>query len=1151
VSYDVTRDDLPAGCLAIEASAGTGKTWTISHLVARLLLTEPQLELRQILVVTFTNAAADELAARIRRVLAACRAGGDGAADRLVALGEQALGGREAVRRRLDLCLAGLDELAVGTIHASCKRILERAAFACGEAFSADLAPDDSELVGAAVRDAWRARLWSDARLARLAAGWKIEDDIKLWQRWNRHPGTRIEPQFDLATVLDAVEAAAATVRREATPAAIADLRSWQWKSGKDPEPALRHLATGGDPLAALDDFTVLADPDESVFKKNHAVALTHPLIVACCRLVESIAVVRVAWLGWLCPHVAGLLRERQAVAGLWTQDDLLRRVRDALDRRPELASEVRRRWPVALIDEFQDTDPVQWEIFHRCYASADARLVLVGDPKQAIYRFRGADLDAYLQAIKGRELQRLTVNFRSDPRLVAAVQGLIGRTGAPFLEKRIDLPAVKGKDDSARGALDDGGAPLTVLLPVGEGGPPLDRTEVVASEIVALLANTRLGDRPVLPQDCAVLVRKGFQAREMQAALRARGVPASLAADGDVLDSPAAAELRRILTALARPRDATALRLALATRAWGLDAAAIAALVADDACWQTVADQVEDHHQRWQRHGLTAAIEAWDAAVGAAGRFALLADGERWLTDWRHAVEVLHAESAAARLRPAALLAWWDRRDAEDADSRRLRLEGDASTVRILTMHVAKGLEFPIVFCPYLGTSGSREDEGLLVKDAGGTRLVLGGPGLAAAEAQLAAEDDAEQLRLAYVALTRARVRCYTLWGMWDQKGHFHLPLQSALGWWLRPDDQEHAAWRTATGKGADGREALLAATYEPIQALMDAGVGISMRAARVSPQRWLAPTPEIIGDGLRRLPPEARARLDAPRVVTSFSGILGGEAGLERRHGDEPQLPATAEPTPPEGLRALARGADVGDILHKLLENWDFQADLTTDVAERFARMGIHASGPRQPYAAEPVAATVAALHALAALPITCDRRTLHLAAVPDRLRRAEWEFHLPLARVRPARVLALIEAHAAIPPALLAELPRLRETAPSGGFLKGFVDLLACADEAWWVLDWKSNHLGDRAEDYADDRLWPAMLQHGYLVQALLYLLALHRHLRHRLGAAYDWDRHVAGAAWIFLRGVDTGRGAWTWKPPLALVLALERELLAEQP
>ena len=1150
MSFDVTRDPLQSGFLAIEASAGTGKTWTLSHLVARLLLTEPELDLGKILVVTFTNASADELAARVRRVLGECRAaaagrsGATSAAQALVAAGEAACGGPAGVIARLDGCLGALDELAVGTIHAFCKQVLESAAFDCGEAFAAELAPDDSDLIADAVRDAWRTQLWGDPRMARFASSWTIEGDVKLWQRWNRRPGTRIEPAVTIADALEAASAAEAAVRSATTPQALALLRSWQWMKDHDPAEDLALLAAGGD-LSGLQ--ILIGDLTKTVFKKHLTAALAHPLLTACRRLTETAYQVRIAWLGWLCPAVAERLRTNQAVAGVWTQDDLLRRVRDALERRPQLAETVRKRWPIALIDEFQDTDPVQWEVFRRCHAEGGGRLVVVGDPKQAVYRFRGADLAAYLAAVASVQTERLTSNWRSDPALVAAVQTLIGRTSLPFLTPRIELTPVEGM--TAAPPIDDEDAALTVLHPQDESTPPR-RQDAVASEIVRLLGH-HVGEKVIQPRDCAVLVRTGSQAREMREALLRRGVPATMAVHGDVLDSPAAAELHAVLAALARPRDGQALRLALATRAWGRDAAAIATAVADDQAWQILVEQVEAHHQRWLRFGLTAAIDGWAAEVGALARFAALPDGERWLTDWRHAIEMLHGEASANGLRPAALLAWWMRRGGEGAEARRLRLEGDASAVRILTMHKAKGLEFPIVFCPFIGQSSESDDAGALVSDAAGTRLVFAGPGLDAAEAAVTAEDDAEQLRLAYVALTRARVRTYVLWGMWDRrKRQFHFPLQSALGWWLRPEGQSHADWRAATDSHVGGREPLLRDTSGRLGELRDAGAAISLRPAMVNWDRWQAQDPLVGGDGLRRLPPAVRAGLDRPRCVTSFTGLIGGEAAPEQRRDDEPQLPPPIATAPPSGLRAIARGADLGDALHTALEDWDFATDPSSRVRDALRPLGLEGSGPRQPHVDDAVAIVAAGLTALAALPIRCGDRELVLGAIPDRLRRAEWEFHLPLAQVRPERVLELIARHGELPREATRGL-RLRDAAPGGGFLKGFVDLLASDGTAWWVLDWKSNHLGDAPEDYAADRLWPAMAGHHYLAQALIYVLALHRQLRHRLGANYHYDTHVAGAAWIFLRGVDSGQGVWTWKPPEALVLALERELLGDPP
>jgi exodeoxyribonuclease V beta subunit len=1158
--FDVIRDPLPSGFLAIEASAGTGKTWTLSHLVVRLLLADPDLEPRKLLVVTFTNAATDELSERIRRVLDECRAAAAGrpgstpAAEGLVA----AAGG-QACLPRIETLLSGLDELGVSTIHAWCKRVLESAAFDSGEPFTTDLAADDGELVAAAVRDAWRARLWSDARLAAVAVaqGWTVESDMDVWRRWNRHPGTRIEPQVAIEDALTGLDAAATALQAEAVEPALGVLQSWGWKkpyqtSGKDllgaGLAALAGLAKGADPAGLVADIAPLAADTvvaKGVVKKHVAAAAANPLLLACQALRDGMDALRIAWLGWLCPAIRVQLEQAQARAALRTQDDLLRRVCAGVRSSPRLVETIRSRWSIALIDEFQDTDPVQWEIIRRCWADDGRFLVVVGDPKQAIYRFRGADLDAYLDAVQGAQRTRLDTNFRSDRRLVRAVLDLIGAGDEPFLDPRIDLPPVEGRNDPDRDELIDAeGAPMTVLIPPGEDDPPR-REQAVASELVRLLSTARLrnprGDRRLAPRDCAVLVRSGAQAAMMRDELLRHGVPAAIAASGDVLEGETAQELVAVLSAVARPRDAMGVRAALATRLWGLDAAAILGLGSDDAAWQRLCEDFERHLRTWQRHGLAACVEEVCAERASQARLAALPDGERRLTDLRHAVEVLHGESSAGGLRPAALLAWWARRQVDaDVEVRRLRLDSDASAVRILTMHVAKGLEFPVVFCPYLGYRHDHPDEGFLVPGPDGHRLVLGGPGYAEAEAAQEHADDAEQLRLAYVALTRARLRCYVLWGRWDNQ--LAAPLRSALGWWLRPAGEDRDTWRAAADGGPERAQRLLD-TIARLHELTETGDGIRIRAAVADDAAWTAPVQTPAGDALRRLPTEARLRLDHHRRITSFTGLLAGD-GEERR--DEPVATPRVQISEPTGPRALARGADVGDAWHGVLEEWDFTSDPSPAVRKRLQQLGIDRPGGRNRGVDDPVAVVATTLRQLAVLPLPGpDGSRLRLDQAAIRL--AEWEFHLPVERIRPDRVLSLIRAHDGLPAAARRALPELRDAAPGGGLLRGFVDLLASDGERWWVIDWKTNHLGDALEDYREERLWQAMAGHGYVVQALLYVLALHRHLRHRLGDDYDYDRHVAGTAWIFLRGVDGGAGVCTWSPPRTLVEALDAELL----
>lgn len=676
------------------------------------------------------------------------------------------------------------------------------------------------------------------------------------------------------------------------------------------------------------------------------------------------------------------------------------------------------------------------------------------------------------------------------------------------------------------------------------------EREAAVADELVRLLSRAHLRqdgvERPLAPRDCAVLVRSRAQALALRDALRARGVPAAVAAEGDVLDSPAATELATLLAAVARPRDGTAVRAALATRLWGEDAAGIAALAADDTRWQALCEGFEAHAARWRRAGLAACVEGLLAERRSLARLAALPDGERWLTDLRHAVEVLHAEAAAAALRPAALLAWLARRATGDAEARRLRLDSDASAVRVLTMHVAKGLEFPVVFCPYLGYRHDHPAEACPLATPAGPRLVLGGPLRAAAEDERERHDDAEQLRLAYVALTRARLRCYVLWGRWDRL--LDKPLLSALGWWLRPPGEERAAWRAASASGVDtdARTARLADGVQRLVELAEANPGrLAVRAVRATGASWQAPAAAPSQAAARRLPEVARALLDLHRRVTSFTGLAGGGEAAESRRGDEPAA-AIAPPAEATGLRALARGADVGDALHAALETWDFRVDPAPALRAALAPGGLDRPGGRHRGGGDPVALLASAFRTLAVLPIPAPAGAPLLLAEAA-VRRPEWEFHLPLARVRPERVLELIRRHGALPEAARAHLPQLRDAAPGGGFLRGFVDLLAGDGTRWWVLDWKSNHLGDDPAAYSGEALWRAMAGHGYVVQALLYVLALHRHLRARLGDAYVYERHCAGAAWIFLRGLDVGGGVWHWRPPLPLVEALDAELL----
>ena len=475
--------------------------------------------------------------------------------------------------------------------------------------------------------------------------------------------------------------------------------------------------------------------------------------------------------------------------------DDLLRLVHDALHdpaAGASLAGALRERYPMALVDECQDTDPLQWAIFRRVYVdvptdavAAHRSLVLVGDPKQAIYAFRGADVYAYLDARDSvRRTHRLGENQRSSPALIAAVNTLFDRE-RPFLVEEIDFPGA-GIGARARRALaiDDGPAraPMTVvrLEPDPETGAltaAAARRQAVnacVAEIGRLLgAGARLGNAPLGPADIAVLVNTHRQGAEIKRGLAAAGIGAAEVSRESVLDTLECAELVRVIAAIAEPADPGLLRSALATTLLGESAEGLLALEHDAARALRLAGRFAHARDDWQRHGALAAMRRLLRDEGVAARLGELRDGDRRLTNLLHLLELLGEDDDANRGPQQALRALARRRAAgvaADRDSEELRLESDENLVRILTVHKSKGLEFPIVFLPFAWSSRSNGTAFPAMRHErrpeGGWRAVLDFAPDAAGLRQATTERYAETLRAMYVAVTRAEQRCYLFWG-------------------------------------------------------------------------------------------------------------------------------------------------------------------------------------------------------------------------------------------------------------------------------------------------------------------------------------------------------------------------------------------------
>jgi len=1198
-----------AGIRQIEASAGTGKTWNICGLYLRLLL-ERQLEVQRILVVTFTNAATAELRERIRQRIVDTLAwlhaerageptpGGDEFVPRLLARARDGLGlSTDDVLARLELALATFDEAAIFTIHGFCQRALADTPFAAQMPLALELVRDDSGWVAEAANDFWRRRIAADEVDAGLAGHLVASKDSpeRFAALLKRHLS---KPLAHAAWPdgLDAVRRIDGSALSEAHGVARDLWQAHRERLAELLESALEHLdgrsykpdslrtalASWDDVLRHDDGIAALASqPDkldlltrDRVFKTAKAKkgVPPHEFFDVAQRLVDlrnaatqALDYARLALLRDLLAEGADAQRQAKRRQRVIAFDDMLFNLHERLTngQSPWLAGELKKRFPAALIDEFQDTDPLQFAIFRTIYttptddALGAAPLFFVGDPKQAIYSFRNADLHTYLEA--GRHaLARysLAENQRSSEPLIRALNQLFGANRRAFMLEGLHYQPVNFGAKPRQAFVDDSAprAPLQVwTLPPADDGEPMflrdAQAAVVAAtadEIARLLAASRQGqvrlgqgaaERPLAAGDIAVLVRSNAQGSQVRAALTARGVGSVELSQASVFRSSDAEELDRVLAAILEPARERTLKAALSTELMGLDAADIAALGDDESRLLDAVQRFANWRDVWIQRGIGFMLRQWLAVDRVPGRLLARPDGERRLTNLLHLVECLH--EAGERLpAPDTLLRWFQaQRVSPDADdATQLRLESDQNLVQIVTIHKSKGLEYPIVFCPFLWSAsrGGRADglTGVAYHDDDGRTVIdYGHQFLDEArkddiKRRLRLEESAESLRLVYVALTRAVHRCVLVAGCYRGGGRAPsatASTRSLLNWLVAGDGLSPAEWfehKQGAAPIAQAWQALAAASGGAIGVdPLPRGQPILLRADRPAADALaaLAP-PRVLPQGWR---------------IGSFSALAHGAAhdrsGVDhdlRAHdvAPAPDAAATAAAWMPDEDDPLLfpRGPAAGEAIHHAFENADFTDRATWPKAIHGALHLLRTMGvpdaPGDDGSALRARMLARLLEATLGTPLPLGTATpLRLAELPLSRRLVELEFHLPSHR---------LDAHAlndALADAGYA-MPRLA-FAPLRGFLKGFIDLVFEHEGRFFVLDWKSNHLGDAAGRYGQPGMAAAMRDQGYHLQYLLYLVALDRYLRQRL-PGYDPQRHLGGAVYLFVRGVRPG-------------------------
>ena len=1236
--FEANSFPLDCGIRLLEASAGTGKTFALAHLVLRLV-TEEGLSLRRLLVVTYTEAAAAELRDRIGRRLQEALASLAGSTpdpdaasvdpvlqEWLERLAMQAAQPVDRLRGMLLLALEELDGADITTIHGFCRRTLERQSLEAGCAPQQRLEGDASRLIEEVVHDYWQRqvlplsapslaglgacgvnpealaslllRLDGDPALALdpLPAGLELELPFAdqwpaLWQRsWSQ-----FRKEWDLRSEALQQDFEAAAEQWHRASGAKTGLYSRRFRNGGPWAKVEAWLAQAEAQVAAGDYEAVLRQKElndifhPGAFSSQARKAEGHgsapslpqrPLLEAVAALVDGPAE---ALLAHVCHWGRRELRQRRQRGGATSFAGLLEALDpgvDALGQGTPLLAAVAARYDAALIDEFQDTDPIQWRILRQAFGSGAHRLVMVGDPKQAIYRFRGGDLATYLTARSGAGASyQLDENRRSTAELIDGLNRLL----APGLVRSgLEVPAVLARADRSGPP-----GPAIELLWLGPkleeeeeeetaGNQPEarapSRTEwegrlpsLIAAATADLLARRPLlcqggQTRPLGPQDICLLVSRHRQAEALRQALQRQGIASRLVSQADVFATAGATLLQRFLDALADPADPNRLRLLAASPLIGWSARSVQS--ADPGRWSALAGRLQALAAGLERRGLLGVL----ADLLGSNSLARLSDGGgRSLADLEQVAGLVERQRHAEGLGPAALADWLRRlRHSEDRplpEDHQANSDRIDDAVAVVTIHRSKGLQFPVVICPYLWQAPGASRGGAAPlgcrwqpPNAAQPHLDLHldrrwGVGYAAHSQERAAEQ-AEAERLAYVAMTRAEHLLLLAWGPVAQQG------ASPLLPWLFPaeplaapdhdplDGVSALEWRRRL-------EQQLAQRALPVRLIDPPPAPNQVRAAQGNgaPPLALGPVPLRPFDrrwGRASYTAWTHAAPEPGRPVTA-SGVAPqsldeGRDTLDPSTELEDIPLAAAVPTagfvpgpqwPDNGpLADFPRGAAAGDCLHRILEGLDYSIpwqlqSVGEQVGAELRRAGL---------ASQPIEPLLAGLEQVRLTPFGGPLGGLRLADLAAGKWLNEMNFDLTLGSVRAEALAAAFADHPG--GAFGADYANQVALLPiaSRGFLTGSIDLLFQAPDPagrgrWWVLDWKSNWLGRRdstgrpvacgPRDYGSGAMATLMAANHYPLQAHLYLVALHRYLGWRQ-PDYQPERDLGGYVYVFLRG-----------------------------
>ncbi|MBU0988357.1 MAG: exodeoxyribonuclease V subunit beta [Proteobacteria bacterium] len=1169
-----------SGTNLIEASAGTGKTYTIAGLFLRLIL-EERLLADQILVVTFTKAATAELKERIRNtILQAKSAFSKGSsADTIIDTLVKTHDDPKLAVSLLQRALIDFDKAAIFTIHGFCQRILQENTFETRSLFDTELVSDPSNLCREIADDFWRKHFYDmPAELLGYALK-KIsgpEYFTKLLAK-KQTPETRIIPDLeppelnrlgDFKKIFNKLKNAwptskATVSQRLKSPALSGTVYGSLKTSTKQAGLSRRDLKV----VAMVDAMDRFVHPKHAFFplfdgfekfttgkliaftRKNHTAPL-HELFDICDELFQISTDLESEMEKYLMylkieffKFTAAELGARKQNANIQFFDDLLLMVKKALADQAgnALAHAVRQKYKAALVDEFQDTDSIQYEIFSRLFSSKPCPLFFIGDPKQAIYSFRGADIFSYMKAVHHADLKfTLIENWRSDPDLITAINTIFSNINAPFVFGEIPFEAgVPGKTVITA----SGKKPFTLwyLSPESEG--VVSKTEAipiiaaaVADEISRLIfpgstRNSGTENKYVKAGDIAVLVRTNRQAQIIKKHLSARRIPSVLFSAGNIFHTQEALEMERILSSISEPADERRFRAALVTDITGVPGYELDLEAVIPAWWEDRFRSFRHYFQQWQQHGFIRMFNRFMSKEIVRKRLLSLPDGERRLTNVLHLAEILHQESIENKPGITGLVRWLSvqRKTAlSGSEVHQLRLESDEYAVKIVTIHKSKGLEYPVVFCPYAWDGSIIEDREvtfhtedkdqalMLDLDAKNNR-----PHLQRAQNELLAEN----IRLLYVALTRAKKRCYLVWG------RFRTAETAAMAYLFHSGRMEK--------NNLNGKD-LVTALKSSVSTLENEDLSADLRLIESRSKGTINLAALPIGNHSAYRPFKRPAEtlcdrqfsgnIDISWKIASYSYMVSKRFYLETLPDHDAYTDIKQniseyrwDITDRTDIFSFPTGTRTGIFVHDIFEHLDF-ALKDTDHLTQLVGLKLKAYG----FDAKWEETICSMIQNVLRTPLMPDDAALTLSSIQCEDRINEMEFYFPLKPVAPQQIKTVFNKSRNV-----AHLTDFSDRignltfSTAKGFMKGYIDMLFQYKGRYFLVDWKSNLLGSHLADYDKSSLYQAMNHNLYMLQYHLYSLALHQYLKTRV-PGYRYETDFGGVFYIFVRGMDPKRG-----------------------